>query len=279
MSATWTFLLPFKTGVDSDESTPLIAQTVKGRATFVARLLQDAEGRATVNMQLEEGFTALHNACHLSSEKKEEAQKIELLLGAGADTIISVLYGWTAEDILHGKLPKCKKALALFAQVPDSRRVAHARRLVATSSHGLPLTQQAAKARDGQGAALRRVELTPLAAVLEDEEEEEEEDDAEEDEAEEGWEEEEEEEQEEGGGSSAGSAAAAAVGDEGRRDKRRKEMEEARKLCILMAFVLGLGVGVEGRALPRLPGGVFVLIMTMLMPRWDPLRKGLKGGE
>jgi predicted acylesterase/phospholipase RssA len=96
---------------------------------------------------------------------------------------------------------------------------------------------------------------------------------------------EEEEEEEEGGGSSAGSAAAAAaaaaaVDNEDRRDKKRWEKEEeADKLCNLMAFVLGLGVGVEGQAVPQLPGCVFVLVMDMLMPRWDPLRKGLKGRE
>jgi hypothetical protein len=48
---------------------------------------------------------------------------------------------------------------------------------------------------------------------------------------------------------------------------------------MLVAFLLGSGVGVEGEAVPRLPRGVFVLVMNMLMPRWDPLRKGLKGAE
>jgi hypothetical protein len=47
----------------------------------------------------------------------------------------------------------------------------------------------------------------------------------------------------------------------------------------LVAFILGLGVGVEGQAVPRLPGGVFVVVMDMVMPSWDPLRKGVKGLE
>lgn len=58
-----------------------------------------------------------------------------------------------------------------------------------------------------------------------------------------------------------------------------KESEEARKLRNLVASLIGLDVGVEGRAMPRLPRYVFVLVMNMLMPRWDPLRKGVKGLE
>jgi len=58
-----------------------------------------------------------------------------------------------------------------------------------------------------------------------------------------------------------------------------EEREDGSRLRTLVAFLLGLGVGPEGEAVPRLPGGVFVLVMTMLMPRWDPLQKGLKGGS
>ena len=58
-----------------------------------------------------------------------------------------------------------------------------------------------------------------------------------------------------------------------------KEAEEARKLRVPVAFLLGLGVGPEGQAVAPLPGGLFVLVMSMLMPRWDPLRKGLRGVE
>lgn len=59
-----------------------------------------------------------------------------------------------------------------------------------------------------------------------------------------------------------------------------KGTEEARKLRVLVAFLLGLGVGPEGQAVvPQLPGGVFVLVMNTLMPRWEPLRKGLRGLE
>ena len=57
-----------------------------------------------------------------------------------------------------------------------------------------------------------------------------------------------------------------------------EEREDGRRLRTLVALLLGLGVGVKGEVVPRLPGGVFVLVMSMLMPRWDPLRKGLKGG-
>lgn len=186
--------------------------------------------------------------------ERGRGQIIELLLGAGADTTLTDWYGRTAEDILHMEHPHFEAALALFAQVPDSQQAAMlvpARRLVAASSNGLPSTQPAAKARGEQQAVMRRVELTPWAAMLDEDEEEGE-----------GWEEEEDEEEEEGGGSSAGppaAAAAAAVDDEDRRDKRRWEKEEeADKLSNLIAFVLGLGVGVEGQAVPQLPGCVCV---------------------
>jgi hypothetical protein len=61
--------------------------------------------------------------------------------------------------------------------------------------------------------------------------------------------------------------------------KEWKVVEEARKLRNLVASLIGLDVGVEGRAMPWLPRCAFVLVMNMLMPRWDPLRKGVKGLE
>ena len=99
-----------------------------------------------------------------------------------------------------------------------------------------------------------------------------------------------------GGGGSAGSVAAAAaaavavaaaavVGDpaETAASKGLKEgageaneNKKAYELRTLVAFLVGLGEGPEGQAVSQLPGGVFVLVMTMLMPRWDPLRRGLK---
>ena len=56
---------------------------------------------------------------------------------------------------------------------------------------------------------------------------------------------------------------------------RNDEDEESRKLCTMLAFLLGMGAGAEGKAMP---GGVFVVVMGMLMPSWDPPR-GSTGTE
>jgi len=190
---------------------------------------------------------------------------VELLLGAGANTTLLNAQGRTAEDILREKQPNLEAAFALFAQVPDSwsaTLLVHARRLV-VASHGLPLTHPPAKAkRDGQRAASLRVELAPMASPSTTAA------------------------ATEGGAEEATAAAAAAVGGDSADSNAGNGLEEgaggvmenkeARKLRVLVAFLLGLSVGPEGHAVPQLPGGVFVLVMTMLMPRWDPLRKCMK---
>jgi hypothetical protein len=54
------------------------------------------------------------------------------------------------------------------------------------------------------------------------------------------------------------------------------EEEEDRKLRTTLTFLLGLGGGPEGEGMPR---DVFRVVLDMLMPRWDPLRRGLSGDE
>jgi len=78
--------------------TPLMAYVMHAEAACVARLLEHAEGRPTVNMQvhscLNAGSTALHllgQMCpntHVLDIKETQVQTLELLLGAGADTTI-----------------------------------------------------------------------------------------------------------------------------------------------------------------------------------------------
>lgn len=50
--------------------------------------------------------------------------------------------------------------------------------------------------------------------------------------------------------------------------------EESRKLRIMLAFVCGMGGGAEGEGMPR---DVFRVVMDLLMPSWDPLRRGVVG--
>ena len=58
--------------------------------------------------------------------------------------------------------------------------------------------------------------------------------------------------------------------------------EEGRKFRCMMAFLLGIGGGSEGGGMPR---DVFRVVLDLLMPAWDPLRKRavvelpLEGGE
>jgi hypothetical protein len=52
--------------------------------------------------------------------------------------------------------------------------------------------------------------------------------------------------------------------------------EEGRKLQITLAFLLGVEGGPEGEGMPR---DIFRVVLDMLMPRWDPLRRGLAGKE
>ena len=51
------------------------------------------------------------------------------------------------------------------------------------------------------------------------------------------------------------------------------EEDEGHKLRVLVAFVIGVG-GPEGEGMPR---DVFRLVLGLLMPTWDPLRRGVVG--
>jgi len=51
---------------------------------------------------------------------------------------------------------------------------------------------------------------------------------------------------------------------------REDEDEESRKLHTLMAFILGVQGGPESTRMPR---DVFRVVLDMLMPLWDPLRR------
>lgn len=48
------------------------------------------------------------------------------------------------------------------------------------------------------------------------------------------------------------------------------------KLSSMMALLLGMEGGIDGGGIPR---DIFRIILDMLMPRWDPLRRGLAGEE
>jgi hypothetical protein len=145
--------------------TPLMSYVMGADRACVVRLLEDQGGRATVNMQVQvgcfAGSTALHFVGHKSPYKpgiKEcQIQVLELLLEAGADTTILDSKGQTAEAGLHEVMSEDRflyerpDLLAVFQQIPDSRRAAvlvHARRLVVAASHGLTVTQGPTEGQD-----------------------------------------------------------------------------------------------------------------------------------
>lgn len=180
-----------------------------GRMACVARLLDDAEGRASVNIQL--GTGTGHRALHWAARwgKEFTVPIIGLLLGAGADiTLTDQCYRKTAKDFLRERdCDQKAEALALFEQVPDSLRatmLVHARRLVMASS-GLSLSALSLSQASADTTTLLRVELTPLAR--------------------------------QGRSASAGSGGGLSGGG------RLNERHEDSSLHMLMAFVLGLGTG------------------------------------
>jgi len=50
--------------------------------------------------------------------------------------------------------------------------------------------------------------------------------------------------------------------------------EEYNKLRTLVAFLLGVEGGPDGEGMPR---DVFRVVLDLLMPSWDPLRRGVAG--
>ena len=91
--------------------TPLMAYVTRAEAACVARLLEHAEGRATVNMQAhggeDQGSTALHfvgDMCPYTHIKESQVHILELLHGAGTDTTIIDSKGRTAQARLREEI-------------------------------------------------------------------------------------------------------------------------------------------------------------------------------
>ena len=59
-------------------------------------------------------------------------------------------------------------------------------------------------------------------------------------------------------------------------DQNDGKEDERRQFHNLMTFVLGMGGGPEGGGMPR---DVFGVVLDLLMPKWDPLRRGVAGME
>ena len=53
-------------------------------------------------------------------------------------------------------------------------------------------------------------------------------------------------------------------------------VKKRRQFRTMLAFLVGMRVGPEGKGMPR---DVFRVVLDLLMPTWDPLRRGVAGAE
>jgi len=59
-------------------------------------------------------------------------------------------------------------------------------------------------------------------------------------------------------------------------EEEEEKGEEYNKLRMLVAFLLGMEGGPEGGGMPQ---DVFRVVLDLLMPSWDPLRRGVADME
>ena len=86
-----------------------------GRACLVKRLLQDPRVRASVDMQISDGRTALHFACNFPS-REPVAPLVHLLLEAGANPTVPNNEGQPPLALLQQHKPSHHTSIALLEQ-------------------------------------------------------------------------------------------------------------------------------------------------------------------
>lgn len=123
--------------------TSLIAQVSTGHANAVARLLEEPRVRATIDMQHNTGWTALHCACslHGRGDGSLAATMAHVLLQAGANPNITNNSSLTPVRMI-GQLYQHHHIITVLRLVPDAEKAAllvKARRLVvaAAGTHGV----------------------------------------------------------------------------------------------------------------------------------------------
>jgi len=134
-----------------------------GSVDVVARLLQDPRVRATVNLQITRGKTALHSAS-CNEDETWATSIVHLLLQAGTDPKVTDNEGRTPLAYLRHFQPSRHAAITLLDQAPDAEKASllvKSRRLaVATISNIVaPSCLQSGVARD---EPLPRLALTPV---------------------------------------------------------------------------------------------------------------------
>lgn len=230
--------------------TAIIFHAYKRHFSCVRCLLRYPAARAAINLQIYNGddaFLAGQTALHIAADHfgAPDDDMINLLLRAGADPMIREEEGRTALDMIETmewRFQGCTRAGDLLRQAPDAELAAllvRARRLVVLGTGVCESNQRPAHLKNGakKGKASARVEMVMGVA--------------------EGV-------KKRGGGDGD-------VG-EGSKSQQYEDAEEEGRVHDAVAFLLGL----DGPGGKTLPGGVFVRVMDFFMPKWDPLRVGIK---
>jgi len=100
---------------DDQGFVPLMHFVFLGSVDIVARVLQDPRVRATVNMQPNTGYTALHDVC-LHKDETKATSIIHILLQAGGNAALTSKHGQTPLDLIRHRHPPPHAASTLLKQ-------------------------------------------------------------------------------------------------------------------------------------------------------------------
>ena len=157
---------------------PLILHADRGPVDVVARLLQDPRVRTTINVQAEDGRTALHHACDRLGRRP---RLVQVLLQAGANPTLTNNNGRRPVPWLQPGSPHHQAAVAVLLEQASAAAektwlLVKARRpaVAATSNTVAPscLQDQVAQGQPLPRLRLRRVELRPVAGGPDEDDEE-----------------------------------------------------------------------------------------------------------
>ena len=140
--------------LDTQNQTPLIPVAYYQRVDIVARLLQDPRVRATIDVQVSEGNTALHFACCRKDVETFDISIVHFLLQFGADHALVANDGMTPLSLLL----RYTAAITLLEEVPEAEKtsfIVKARRLVVTTNSSI--TPPYLQGRVARGQPLPRV--------------------------------------------------------------------------------------------------------------------------
>lgn len=149
--------------LNSKRQSPFMYHARYDEVSMVERMLRDSRVRATVDMQVKDGHTALNFACCRDDDAALATSLVHLLLLVGTNPTLFHKDGWTPLVVLRRCHPTYTTTVALLAQAIADAEVTSllvkARRLVfAALTTMLPYLQ----GRWARGEPLPRVILVPV---------------------------------------------------------------------------------------------------------------------